>query len=267
MTCAWTALKLCRPSGDWSRRRGGDVRTEPTRDHPGLPSKSGKHPDRAVCAPPRRLGQHPACGQGGGVRRQVHARTRLRRQRLTGLISRYLNGYESTDVLLGWDFWFALWQFSERYGNYNNYRVTDQGERRYSDSRLESYHAGDRPAGPPLPRGGARPTVHVDADPTVRPIIRLTPDPIDSGKVPQGASSCRCRRLITSRTSVTSRPVAGETAGISAQGARGERDFPGPQPESLARLDREIGVLPTRLRADGRLDRTWIIFTSDNGAI
>jgi arylsulfatase A-like enzyme len=57
----------------------------------------------------------------------------------TGLIGRYLNGYQSPYVPPGWEFWFAMWQSGGEYGNYYRYRVTDNGRQRYFGSSSREY--------------------------------------------------------------------------------------------------------------------------------
>jgi N-acetylglucosamine-6-sulfatase len=183
----------------------------------------------------------------------------------TGLIGRYLNGYESTDVPLGWDFWFALWQFSERHGNYNNYRVTDQGERRYSDSRPESYSTRviGQQARRFLEEERGRQFMLMLTPRT--PHYPATPDPIDSGKL-KGVE-------LPLPPSYDEQDVSDKPAWVRENGRIRPKEheenetFRRLQLESLLSLDREIGVLLDTLRADGRLDRTWIIFTSDNGVL
>ena len=183
----------------------------------------------------------------------------------TGLVGRYLNGYETLDVPPGWDFWFALWQFAERNGNYYGYRVSDRGERRYFDTKPESYST--RVLGQQARR-------FVDEDKS-RPFMLLlaprtphgpaTPDSLDAGTfkdldlpLPPSYDEADVRdKPAWVRENGRLRPKEREELELLRRR----------QLESLLSLDREIEAIVETLRADGRLDRTWVIFTADNGLV
>lgn len=182
----------------------------------------------------------------------------------TGLVGRYLNGYASTDVPRGWDFWFALWQANEQYSNYYNYRVTDNGTRRFYGSREEMYSTrilGEqalrflqeetgRPfmllLAPRAPHGSPATPDHLDAG-TYKELDFPLPPSYNEPDV-----SDKPRRL--SRLAPLSKDNLEELEIIR------RRQF-----EALASLDRAIATIVEALRVDGRLSRTWIMFTSDNG--
>ena len=183
----------------------------------------------------------------------------------TGLVGRYLNGYEQEGVPPGWSSWFALWQYSERNGNYYNFRISDQGERRYFNSDPESYST--RVLGQAARRFVAEDT----ATPFMlyvaprTPHSPATPDPIDSGIYKD--------RELPLPPSYDEEDVADKPAWIRENGRLRKQEIEEienlrrRQLESLVSLDREIGALADALRADGRLDRTWLIFASDNGIL
>jgi arylsulfatase A-like enzyme len=183
----------------------------------------------------------------------------------TGLAGRYLNGYESVHIPPGWDFWFAIWQVTEDHSNYFNYLVTDQGERRYFDNKPDAYSTRV------LTQQALR-FLEKDRD---RPfMLMLTPraphgpataDPEDSGVFKD--------REIPLPPSYDEEDVRDKPAWVREWGRlenkKQRRDgietLRRKQLESLLSLDRGIATIVEQLRADGRLDRTWIIFTSDNG--
>jgi arylsulfatase A-like enzyme len=182
----------------------------------------------------------------------------------TGLIGRYLNGYASESVPRGWDFWFALWQANEQYSNYYNYRVTDNGTRRFYGSREEMYSTRilaeqatrflgeetNRPfmlfLAPRAPHGSPATPDHLDAG-TYKELDFPLPPSYNEADV-----SDKPRRL--SRLASLSKDTLEELEIIR------RRQF-----EALAGVDRALGRIVETLRGDGRLGKTWIIFTSDNG--
>ena len=189
--------------------------------------------------------------QGAGVR--------------TGLVGRYLNGYESLDVAPGWDFWFAIWQANEDRSNYFNYLVTDQGERRYFDNKPDAYSTRvlTQQALRFLEQDRGRPFMLMLAPRA--PHAPGTPDPEDSG---------RFKDLeLQLPPSYDEEDVRDKQAWVREWGRlenkKQRRDgietLRRKQLESLLSVDRGIATIVEQLRADGRLDRTWIIFTSDNG--
>ena len=183
----------------------------------------------------------------------------------TGLVGRYLNGYDQEGIPPGWSSWFALWQYSERNGNYFNFRVSDQGEKRYYDGKPDSYST--RVFGQ-----AARRFIAEDlATPFMfylaprAPHSPGTPDPLDAGMYKD--------RELPLPPSYDEEDVSDKPAWIREHGRLRKREIEEienlrrRQLESLVGLDREIGGLADALRADGRLDHTWFIFTSDNGLL
>jgi N-acetylglucosamine-6-sulfatase len=181
----------------------------------------------------------------------------------TGLVGRYLNGYRSLRVPPGWEYWFAIWHSSEDEGLYYRYRVNHNGEDEFYGSSSERYSTRvlasratrflkqdrERPFllmfTPRAPHGPATPDVH-DAG-TLKGLELALPPSYDEEDV-------------------------GDKPGWVREHGRlspAERDrldgLRRRQLESLLGLDRAVGSILDELRVDGRLDRTWIIFTSDNG--
>jgi arylsulfatase A-like enzyme len=181
----------------------------------------------------------------------------------TGLIGRYLNSYESLYVPPGWDDFFAIWQATEGHGNYFNYRVNDNGERRYFGGRPEDYST----------RVIAQQALDFLSKDKDRPFMLMltpraphgpaTPDPIDSGiykdlDIPLPPSY--------DEQDVSDKPSMVRNIPPLSDAQRKELEiFRRHQLETLVGVDRAIGTLIEALRADGRLDRTWIFYTSDNG--
>ncbi len=183
----------------------------------------------------------------------------------TGLVGRYMNGYEHEEIPPGWSSWFALWQYSERNGNYFDFRVSDQGEQRYFDSRPESYST--RVLGEAARRFVAedRSTPFMLYLAPRTPHSPATPDPIDSG-ILKGRELPRLPSY--DEEDVSDKPAwVRENGRLRKQEVEEIENLRRRQLESLIGLDREIGALADALRADGRLDRTWFIFTSDNGIL
>ena len=183
----------------------------------------------------------------------------------TGLAGRYLNGYASVAVPPGWDWWFAIWQSSEEYGNYQNYRVTDNGVRGYFGARPEDYSTRVL---------AARALRFLEAEPE-RPFFLLlapraphgpaTPDPLDAGVFKD--------RELPLPPSYDEADVSDKPGWVRENGRLRPQErerievLRRRQLEALLGLDRAIATVLDRLRAEGRLDRTWLIFTSDNGLL
>lgn len=181
----------------------------------------------------------------------------------TGLIGRYLNGYESVYVAPGWNFWFVLWQASEDYSNYFDYRVTDNGQRRYFGSKPQNYST----------RVITEQALTFLSEERERPFMLMltpraphgpaTPDPDDAGVYKT--------RDFPVPPSYNEEDVSDKPSFIRKLGPLTENEqedielFRRRQWEALLGVDRMIGAVLDTLAADGRLDNTWLIFSSDNG--
>jgi N-acetylglucosamine-6-sulfatase len=181
----------------------------------------------------------------------------------TGLIGRYLNGYESDYIPPGWDSWFGIWQSGEGYSNYFRYRVTTPEKVRYYGSEPDDYSTrviGEQ-AGTFLSETADQPFLLVLAPRT--PHGPATPDPLDSGafkgvELPLAPSF--------NEEDVRDKPGYVKDRGRLSDDHREKLlTLKRLQLESLLSLDRMIEALVEQLRADGRLEHTWIVFASDNG--
>jgi N-acetylglucosamine-6-sulfatase len=181
----------------------------------------------------------------------------------TGLVGRYLNGYDTTYVPPGWDYWFAIWQSNENYSNYYHYRVTDNGTMRFFGNEAKEYSTRvvGRQALDFLSRDKDRPFMLMI--PTRAPHGPATPDRIDAGKFKDANLPLPPSY---DQEDVSDKPRATrETPRLTPEQKSQIEVFRREQLETLLGVDRMIDSVVESLRADGRLERTWIIFTSDNG--
>ena len=181
----------------------------------------------------------------------------------TGLVGRYLNGYRSRKVPPGWDHWFALQQGDDDVNLYYRYEVNHNGADESYGSQSEDYSTRVL---------GRRAVRFVEAEPA-RPFMLLfapraphgpaTPDPNDAGAFKD--------LELAPAPSYDEEDLSDKAGPVRALGRLSARDHERMatlrrrQFETLLGLDRAIEQLVETLRAGGRLDRTWIIFTSDNG--
>ena len=179
----------------------------------------------------------------------------------TALFGKYLNRYTGTRIPPGWDRWFA---FQDAPGRqyYVNYAVNDQGIIRSFGNSVGDYSTDvltaravsfiRRSRGPLFlyfapfaPHDPATPARRDEAAfSSLRP--RRTPS-YDEGDVRDKPSWIR---LLPRFTSTVKRHIAGIR----------HKQF-----QSLLAVDRAAARIVETLRATGRLSRTMIVFTSDNG--
>jgi arylsulfatase A-like enzyme len=181
----------------------------------------------------------------------------------TGLIGRYLNGYEKTTVPPGWDTFYAMWGGDSGANNYYNYTVTDNGRRRRIGKDPDDYST----------RVLTRKAIEfIEADDGRPFFLMVTP------RTPHGPYTPDPRDIGAYREAQLAPLPAFDEEDVSDK-----RGFTASLPrltpeeyqktdqdrrkilEALYGLDRGIGEIVDALRAGGQLDKTWIIFTSDNG--
>jgi N-acetylglucosamine-6-sulfatase len=183
----------------------------------------------------------------------------------TGIVGRYLNQYASLDVAPGWDRWFVLWQGTEEVGNYVDYLVTDDGARRHYGRGKEAYST----------RVFAEVALEFLAREPERPFfLQLTPRAPHGPATPDPEDSGTYKTVeLPLPASYDEEDISDKPTWVRENGRLSERErerlevFRRRQLETLVGLDRAIGRLVDALRADGRLDATWIVFTSDNGLV
>ncbi|MDP8923924.1 MAG: sulfatase [Chloroflexota bacterium] len=186
---------------------------------------------------------------GGGVR--------------TGLVGRYLNEYRSLYRPPGWDYWFAIWDSSEDRGLYYRYYANHNGDDEFYGSSSEHY----------LSRVLTRRALQFLRGEPERPfLLWLTPRAPHSPATPDERDKGVFRDLtIGDVPSFDEEDVGDKPASIRALPRLDQDDrtrllrFRQRQFQSLQSLDRMVADVVAALRADGRLGKTWIIFTSDNG--
>jgi arylsulfatase A-like enzyme len=178
----------------------------------------------------------------------------------TGLVGRYLNGYYSLDIPPGWDYWFAFWQWGN---HYYSFRVNDNGTRRYYPGKEEFYST----------RVFGQQALRFLEQDLSRPfVLMLTPRAPHGPAIPDHLDAGTFKELeLPLSPSYDEADVSDKHRGIQARSPLQPEDKEDlelkrrRQLETLLSVDRVIASLVERLRSEGRLDRTWIIFTSDNG--
>ena len=181
----------------------------------------------------------------------------------TGLVGRYLNGYRSLYRPPGWDSWFAIWESSEDRSLYYRYYANNNGDDEFYGSSSENYSS----------RVLARRSLQFLRGEPERPfLLWLTPRAPHSPATPDERDKGLFRDLVLDTSgSFDEEDVEDKPANIRALPRLDEADrtrlqrFRQRQFQSLQSVDRMVGDVVEALRVDGRLDKTWIIFTSDNG--
>ena len=181
----------------------------------------------------------------------------------TGLVGRYLNGYESEAIAPGWNYWFVLQQAGGEYSNYYRYRATDQGQQRYYGSEAASYST--RVLGDQIKK-------FLSADRTTPFALQFTPraphDPATPDRIDSGAFK---EHEYTLSPAYNEADVSDKPSFVRSRRPLNDKEleeierFRRGQWESLISVDRVLANMVEQLRADGRLDNTWFIFMSDNG--
>jgi arylsulfatase A-like enzyme len=181
----------------------------------------------------------------------------------TGLVGRYLNGYASRRIPPGWDYWFAIWPSSNDVNLYYRYLANHNGQEENYGGSSEKYSTrviGQRALA--FLRGEDRRPFLLLVTPRA-PHGPATPDVHDVGAL---------KDLDLPRSpAFDEEDVGDKPTWIRETGRLGTADREAfdrlrqRQLESLLSLDRAIASIVDLLREDGRLDHTWIIFTSDNG--
>ena len=178
----------------------------------------------------------------------------------TMLVGKYLNEYKNYDIPPGWDEWFAVWDTDE---HYYNYKVNDGGRRRVFGYREEWYSTDvltDQ-------------AIKVLQDKQDRPFFLFLPytsphGPAQPAKRDAGSFDETPLTLRPSYNEADVRDKASWIRDIRPLGEQSEGEMDKLRRNSLASLqsvDQGVGRVVETLRADGRLDNTWVIFMSDNG--
>jgi len=185
--------------------------------------------------------------QAGGVR--------------TGLVGRYLTGYQDTLYIPpGWDTWFGMFDSGD---GYQRYHVNHNGERKYFGTKEEEYST----------RVLTQESLRFLAEDRTRPFfLHVTPRaphrPAREDVLDAGLFKDRELPLAPSydEEDVDDKPRwVRELPRLDPATHEELEDFRRRTRGTLVSLDRGIAAIVEALRADGRLDRTWIMFMSDNG--
>ena len=179
----------------------------------------------------------------------------------TGLIGKYLNGYNRNDatwVPPGWDSWNALTDFDY----FGPTESVDGTYTQYSQSQYQTDILGQQavsfidgaPSGQPLFLYWA---VHA-------PHLPSTPAPQDQGTLARSLQPWRPASY--DEADVSDKPWYVQRAPLWSASKEAHWDrVREDMYESLIDVDRWVGSIVSALQADGRLSNTLIVFTSDNG--
>ena len=182
----------------------------------------------------------------------------------TGLVGRYLNGYRSQAIPPGWSYWFGIWTFGEDNSLYHRYYVTNHlGRDEFYGSDSDDYSTRVITK---------RAQIFLRAYPEQPFMLMLTP------RAPHPPATPDQRDAGAFRTAELPLPPSYDEADVSdkpsfiralnpltAKEREKLEEIRRRQLETLLGLDRAIESLVETLRADGRLEQTWFIFTADNG--
>ena len=184
----------------------------------------------------------------------------------TMLLGKYLNLYASLKVPPGWSEWFAFWDKGpER--KYYDYTVNHNGAaRQYGDSEEEySTDTLAREAVSLLRADAERPFfLYLSFD---GPHAPAKPAKQDQRDIRKGRFELGVQRLPSyDEEDVGDKPSWVRQLPRLTPAEQQELDkFRRNQIATLQGIDRAVGAVVDALRADGRLDNTWLVFMSDNG--
>ncbi|MBA3416522.1 MAG: sulfatase [Chloroflexia bacterium] len=178
----------------------------------------------------------------------------------TMLVGKYLNDYANYDIPPGWDEWFGMWDNGERY---YNYIINDMGQRRVYGYREEWYSSDllaeqaikklEKKRNQPFFLYLAFTSPHLPAQAAKRDVGEFDDLPLPLHP------SFNEEDVSDKPSWIRALPLMGEdNIGIMGELRRN-------QIAALQSVDRAVGQVVDSLRADGRLDNTWIVFMSDNG--
>jgi N-acetylglucosamine-6-sulfatase len=180
----------------------------------------------------------------------------------TGLVGKYLNHYEDLGagyVPPGWDLWLAFVKEADH--SFYDYRLSENGTAvRYghTDDDYSTAVLAARAAG--FVEGSPEPFFLLLAP--VAPHQPGTPAPRDVGRF---AGRPLHRPPSFNEPEDTDKPYAGTFPPLDEGDQQRIRRDQQEALESLLAVDRAVGDLMTALESSRRLDRTVIVFTSDNG--
>ena len=181
----------------------------------------------------------------------------------TGLIGKYINGYNGSKVPVGWDKWFARW--NDGSGGYFNYDVNDNGTRRHYGAQDSDY------ATDVLSR---ETRAFIDSSVAARkpffayvapkaPHEPATPAPRDEHTY-DGLNASRPPSF--NEKNISDKPpwVRNLSRLSDADRARIDRRHER-RAESLQALDDLVAGVVNTIKNKGVMGKTYIFFTSDNG--
>jgi N-acetylglucosamine-6-sulfatase len=175
----------------------------------------------------------------------------------TALIGKYMNAYDQLYVPPGWDYWFAGHGSGKyRYFNNNGTRVDYPNESPSTDilaERLFAYLDG------------------TEGDPRPFFLYLATHDPHMSATPPARYAGTFADESLPKPPSFNERDVSDKPAWVRNRSLLSEakianmRDHYRKRLESLQAVDEMVGELVEKLTAQGKLENTYIFYTSDNG--
>jgi arylsulfatase A-like enzyme len=178
----------------------------------------------------------------------------------TVLAGKYLNLYQSPRIPPGWADWFALWDTGQKY---HDYTVNQNGDVEYYPDREALYSTRvlrDHALEALRSASGDAIFIYLSFD---GPHVPAEPTRRDRGTF---ADLPPLRVPSFNETDVDDKPSwVRKLPPVDDRDSAKLDDLRHRQIETLQVIDRSVGTITDELRAQGRLESSWLVFASDNG--